>query len=212
MNNHLSGHHWHQRVFPFLQWFDGYSLSYLQNDLIAGLTVSVILILQSMAYALLAGLPPVYGLYAAVVAPLIGALWGSLRQLATGPIAIMSLLVLTTLAPLAEPGSKEFIELALLLSFMVGVIYLLIGFFRMGVVMYFISHSAVKGFTAAASLIIIATQIPHFLGIKISRHEYIFHMLVDLAQSIPEIHVPTLIVGLLAAVIIFGLKKITVSH
>ncbi len=197
------------RMFPFIGWFKGYQASYLQGDLIAGLTVAVVLIPQSMAYAMLAGLPPVYGLYAGVTAPLVGALWGSLRQLATGPIAIMSLLVLTTLTPMAEPGSLPYIELAFLLAFMVGVLYLLIGLFRLGVMMYFISHSAIKGFTAAASLIIISTQLPHFLGIELSRrHEYIFHMLVDLAGSLTEIHLATFLIGLLAAAIIFSLKKI----
>ncbi len=197
-----------ERLFPFVSWFRGYQISYLKDDLIAGWTVSVVLIPQSMAYAMLAGLPPVLGLYAAVTAPLVGALWGSLRQLATGPIAIMSLLVLTTLSPLAEPGSRHYIELAFLLAFMVGVLYLLIGLFRLGVMMYFISHSAIKGFTAAAALIIISTQLPHFLGITLPRHEYIFHMLVDLIGSLTELHVPTLLIGLLAAAIIFGLKKI----
>jgi SulP family sulfate permease len=104
------------KFFPFLLWLKGYGFSSFKGDAIAGLTVAAVLIPQSMAYAILAGLPPVYGLYAAVSAPLIGALWGSLRQLATGPIAIMSLLVLTTLSSIAEPGSKEFIDLAFLLA------------------------------------------------------------------------------------------------
>ena len=112
------------RFFPFFIWLKGYETSFLRNDLIAGLTVAVVLIPQAMAHAMLAGMPPVYGLYAATVTPFIAALWGSLRQLATGPIAIMSLLVLTSLAPLAEPGSQEFIELAFLLAFMVGILYL----------------------------------------------------------------------------------------
>ena len=97
------------RLFPFLAWLPGYSGMLLKHDLMAGLTVAVVLIPQSMAYAMLAGLPPVYGLYAATVAPAIGALWGSLRQLGSGPIAIMSLLVLTTLTSMAAPGSSEFI-------------------------------------------------------------------------------------------------------
>ena len=141
------------RIFPFLRWLKTYSASKFKGDLIAGITVAVVLIPQAMAYAMLAGLPPVYGLYAGAVAPLIAGLWGSLHQLATGPIAIMSLLVLTTLTPLAEPGSESFIRLALLLSLMVGVVYLVVGVFRMGQVMAFISHSAVRGFTAAAALI-----------------------------------------------------------
>ena len=196
------------RVFPFLEWLKGYELSFLKSDAIAGITVAVVLIPQAMAYAMLAGMPPVYGLYAAAVTPLIAALWGSLRQLATGPIAIMSLLVLTTLTPMAEPGSPQFVELAFLLAFMVGVLYLAIGIFRMGIVMAFISHSAVKGFTAAAALIIISTQLPHFLGITVARHEYIIHKLVDIGKSLPSFHLLTSIVGFTAFVVIYGLKKI----
>ena len=195
------------KVFPFLIWLKGYEISFLRTDVMAGLTVAVVLIPQAMAYAMLAGMPPVYGLYAATVTPFIGALWGSLRQLATGPIAIMSLLVLTSLTPLAEPGSPEFIELALLLAFMVGILYLGIGLFRLGEVMSFISHSAVKGFTSAAALIIIATQIPHFLGLTVSRHEYIFSMLLELLRGLPSLHILTFAVGFVAFVIIYGLKK-----
>ncbi len=196
-----------QRIFPFLSWFEEYDIAAMRSDVFAGLTVAVVLIPQSMAYAMLAGMPPVFGLYAAVFAPLLAALWGSLRQLATGPIAIMSLLVLTTLTPLAEPGSQEFIELAFLLAFIVGCLYLLIGVFRMGVIMYFISHSAVKGFTAAAALIIISTQLPHFLGIAAPRHEYIFPTLFDLVKALPSLHFPTFLIGLTAFVLIYGIKR-----
>jgi SulP family sulfate permease len=196
------------RLFPFLAWLKGYQISSFRSDALAGVTVAVVLIPQAMAYAMLAGLPPVYGLYAAAVTPLIGALWGSLRQLATGPIAIMSLLVLTTLTPMAEPGSKEFIELAFLLSFMVGILYIVIGVFRMGLVMSFISHSAVKGFTAAAALIIIATQLPHFLGLSASRHEYVLPRLVEIAKGLPDLHISTAAVGLLAIGLIFGVQKL----
>ena len=115
------------RLFPFLDWLKGYQLKTFKDDSIAGITVAVVLIPQAMAYAMLAGMPAVYGLYAAAVTPFIAALWGSLRQLATGPIAIMSLLVLTTLSSMAEPGSQEFIELAFLLAMMVGILYFLIG-------------------------------------------------------------------------------------
>lgn len=204
----ISPKSWYRRIFPFISWFEGYQVPMFQKDLIAGLTVAVVLIPQSMAYAMLAGMPPVFGLYAAIMAPCIGALWGSLRQLSTGPIAIMSLLVLTTLSPLAEPGSVQYVDLSFLLAFIVGVLYLLIGLFRMGLIMYFVSHSTVKGFTAAVALIITATQLPHFLGTTIPRHEYILHMLMDLVKSIPSAHLPTLLIGLLAAGIISGLKKI----
>ena len=195
------------RVLPFLRWRNGYSAGAFRSDLLAGLTVAVVLIPQAMAYAMLAGLPPVYGLYAGAVAPMIAALWGSLRQLATGPIAIMSLLVLTTLTPFAEPGSEQFVRLAVLLSLLVGSIYLLVGVFRMGQVMTFISHSAVRGFTAAAALIIIATQLPNFLGITVSRHEFILPMLAEIARSLPQMHLPTTLIGLFSFAVIYGLKR-----
>lgn len=195
------------RVFPFLSWLKTYQAAFIKGDAIAGLTVAVVLIPQAMAYAMLAGLPPVYGLYAGAVTPLLGALWGSLRQLATGPIAIMSLLVLTTLTPIAEPGSPQFIELSFLLAFLVGGIYLLIGVFRLGLIMSFISHSAVMGFTSAASLIIISTQLPHLFGIQIERHEYMFPKLVAIGQALPGLHWPTLLIGILALGIIYGIKK-----
>lgn len=196
------------RLFPFLSWLGGYGAATFRIDAVAGLTVAVVLIPQSMAYAMLAGLPPVYGLYAAAVTPMVAALWGSLRQLATGPIAIMSLLVLTSLTPLAEPGSPRFVELALLLSLLVGILYLGIGLFRMGILMAFISHSAVKGFTSAAALIITATQLPHFLGISMGHHESVVLMGVELIKHIPAIHLPTLAIGIVAFAIIYGLKKI----
>jgi SulP family sulfate permease len=195
------------RVLPFLYWRRGYSAKALRGDLLAGLTVAVVLIPQAMAYAMLAGLPPVYGLYAGAVTPMIAALWGSLRQLATGPIAIMSLLVLTTLTPFAEPGSEQFIRLAVLLSLLVGGVYMLVGVFRMGQVMTFISHSAVRGFTAAAALIIIATQLPGFLGIAVSRHEFILPMLVEIARTLPQLHWPTTLIGVFSFAVIYGLRR-----
>ncbi len=195
------------RFLPFLPWLKGYNRTKFRRDFGAGITVAVVLIPQAMAYAMLAGLPPVYGLYAAVVAPLIASMWGSLQQLSTGPIAILSLLVLTTLTPLAEPGTARYIELALLLSFMVGILYLVIGIFRLGAVMSFISHSTVRGFTSAAAVIICATQIPSLLGISVHHHEYLFPMLYDILKGLSATHIPTLTVGLLAFAVIFVGKK-----
>lgn len=206
-----SNHRILYRFFPFFIWLKGYQLSTFRSDMLAGVTVAVVLIPQAMAYAMLAGMPPVYGLYAAAITPLVGALWGSLRQLATGPIAIMSLLVLTTLTPLAEPGSQQFVELAFLLAFLVGILYMIVGLFKLGLVMYFISHSAVKGFTSAAAIIIIATQLPNFLGLSVSRHEYIFPRLVEIVKSLPDLHILTAGVGLLVLVIIFGVQKLRKS-
>ena len=193
--------------FPFFSWIRGYRIGSFRGDFIAGITVAAVLIPQSMAYAMLAGMPPVYGLYAATIPSLIGALWGSLRQLATGPIAITSLLVLSTLTPFAEPGTARYIELAFILSFMVGILYLGIGLLHLGQLMSFISHSVVKGFTSAVALVIIATQIPHFLGTTISRHEFILPMLLEIVRKLPSTHIPTFVMGLAAFSIIYSIKK-----
>ena len=196
-----------KRLFPFAEWLRMVRPATMRYDLLAGLTVAVVLIPQSMAYAMLAGLPPIYGLYAAMVTPIIAALWGSLRQLATGPIAIMSLLVYTTLSPIAAPGSQAFLELSFLLALMVGLIYLMVGVFGMGFIMSFISHSTVRGFTAAAALIIIATQLPHLLGVPVSRHEDMFGFLIELASKLPQVHLPTLAIGASSFIVIHGIKK-----
>lgn len=195
-------------LFPFLQWFDNYNLSLFRSDLLAGITVALILIPQSMAYAILAGLPPVIGLYAAAITPMLAAMWGSLRQLSTGPIAIMSLLVLTTLSTMAEPGSSEYVEMAILLTVIVGLIKLLVGLFRMGIIMSFISLSAVKGFTSAAALIIMSTQLPHLLGVKIERSEYFFPTIYKIILAIPDMHIPSFLIGISSLIVIFLLRKI----
>ena len=205
---HHKSHSFILSVFPFLEWFKEYKPSAFKKDLLAGLTVSVVMIPQAVAYAILAGLPPVYGLYTAAITHIIGSMWGSLRQLATGPIAILSLMVLTTLSPILEPGTPQYIDQAVFLSFLVGLIFLLIGAFRMGIIMSFISHSAVKGFTSAATLIISVTQIPSLVGINVSRHEFIFPMVIEIVKKIPSVHLPTLYVGILGLATIYIIKKI----
>jgi len=122
------------RLFPFLIWLKDYNFSLFKSDVIAGLTVTLILVPQSMAYAILAGLPPVIGLYTAAVTPAIAAMWGSLRQMSTGTVAIMSLLVLTTLSQFAVPGTQNYIEMAILLTFIFGVINMIVGIFRLSII------------------------------------------------------------------------------
>jgi len=123
-----------KKAFPFLRWFQGYSLASLQADMLAGLTVALVLIPQSMAYAQLAGLPPYYGLYAAFLPPMLAALFGSSRQLATGPVAVVSLMTFASLAPLATVGSERFVNYAIVLALMVGVVQLGLGLLRLGLV------------------------------------------------------------------------------
>ncbi len=138
-----------KKIFPFLDWFKTYNRLALRADAIAGLTVALVFIPQSMAYAQLAGLPTYYGLYASFLPPLVAALFGSSRQLATGPVAMVSLMTAASLAPLATAGSEGYIAYAILLSLMVGVFQLCLGILRLGLVVNFLSHPVVNGFTNA---------------------------------------------------------------
>jgi SulP family sulfate permease len=177
-------------------------------DLLAGVTVAVVLVPQAMAYAMLAGLPPVYGLYAGLIGSGIASLFGSSTQLATGPVAIVSFLVLTSLTPLATPETSEYISLAILLALLVGMIQLAMGVFRLGFIMNFVSHSVIVGFSSAAAIIIASTQVPSLLGVKVEQHELVFETFFALAKAIPETHIPTLIIGIVSIVSIIYMKKI----
>jgi SulP family sulfate permease len=192
---------------PFRAWLKDYDRATLVKDFIAGLTVAIILIPQVMAYAILAGLPPVYGLYAAFLGTAVSALWGSSRHLSTGPAALVSFLVLTALVPFAKPESPEFIALAIALALMIGIIQLLMGIFKLGFIMNFISHSVISGFTTAAAIIIAATQIPNLAGFKVERHEYVFLNFYEIIRDIPQTHILTLVIGLTSVFLIILSKK-----
>jgi SulP family sulfate permease len=202
MNNRL------MRYFPFLSWWP-FRNETLRADLIAGITVALVLIPQSMAYAQLAGLPAYYGLYAAFLPGMIAALWGSSRQLATGPVAVVSLLTASALAPLAASGSDQFITLAVSLALMVGVIQLMLGMFKLGVVVSFLSHPVIVGFTNAAAIIIGLSQINKLFGISMGRSEHFMQDVWGALQQIGDTHVPTLLMGVAAFIIMYGMKRFT---
>ena len=132
-----------KRFFPFLKWYEGYNYKKFQNDFIAGLTVALVLIPQSMAYAQLAGLPAYYGLYAAFLPPIFASLFGSSNHLATGPVAVVSLITSVTLEPLATSGTEEFISYAILLALMVGVFQFLLGILRLGIIVNLLSNPVI---------------------------------------------------------------------
>jgi SulP family sulfate permease len=155
------------RMFPFLRWWPQISRATLRADAVAGLTGAIIVLPQGIAFATLAGLPPQYGLYAAMVPAIVAALFGSSWHLVSGPTNIISIFLFASLAPLAEPGSREYIQLALTLTFLVGVMQLAMGLARMGALVNFISHTVVISFTAGAACLIFATQIKHFFGVEI---------------------------------------------
>ncbi len=195
------------KIFPFLAWFRGYRLADLRIDALSGLTVALVLIPQSMAYAQLAGLPAFYGLYAAFLPPVIAALFGSSRQLATGPVAVVSLMTNASLAPLATAGSQEYIAYAILLALLVGVFQFLLGLLRLGLVVNFLSHPVVNGFTNAAALIIATSQLSKMFGVYVDNAEHHVETIYLVCKAaINFTHWPSLVMGVIAFGIMYGLK------
>lgn len=158
-----------QKIFPFLQWWPMVTRETVKSDLIAGLTGAIIVLPQGVAFAMIAGMPPIYGLYTAMITPIIAALFGSSWHLVSGPTTAISLVVFATLQGYAEPTSPEFIQLALVLTFLAGVFQFGMGLVRFGTLVNFVSHSVVVGFTAGAALLIGASQLKHVLGLTMPR-------------------------------------------
>lgn len=175
------------RIFPFLRWWPRVNRETLKADLIAGFTGAVVVLPQGVAFALIAGLPPVYGLYSAMVPPVIAALFGSSRHLISGPTTALSIVVFATVSKFAEPGSAQFISLALTLTFLAGVYQLVLGLARMGALVNFVSHSVVVGFTAGAAILIATSQLKHFLGLDIPAGESFLHTWQDIFRQSREI-------------------------
>ncbi|MBU4011520.1 MAG: sodium-independent anion transporter, partial [Proteobacteria bacterium] len=197
------------RIFPFLAWFKKYNLEAFKIDAISGLTVALVLIPQSMAYAQLAGLPPYYGLYASFIPPMIAALFGSSRQLATGPVAVVSLMTSASLEPLATIGSQGFIAYAILLALMVGIFQFSLGVFRLGLVVNFLSHPVVNGFTNAAAIIIATSQLSKMFGVSVDNAAHHYETIANVIKfAMHYTHWPTLIMGVSAFVIMIGLKRV----
>lgn len=195
------------RVFPFLSWRP--TKQTLNADLIAGISVALVLIPQSMAYAQLAGLPPVYGLYASLLPVMVAALWGSSNQLATGPVAVVSLLTASALIPLAAEGSSEFVMLAIALAFIVGLVQLMLGLFKLGALVSFISHPVIVGFTNAAAIIIALSQLNKILGVPIDTSGHFMLGLWGVLMELGSIHWPTLAFGVGAIVLMVLMKRFT---
>jgi MFS superfamily sulfate permease-like transporter len=197
------------KIFPFMDWFKGYTMGKFKLDMVAGLTVALVLIPQSMAYAQLAGLPAYYGLYASFLPPMIAALFGSSRQLATGPVAVVSLMTAASLEPLATAGSEAFIAYAILLALSVGLFQLLLGVLRLGLVVNFLSHPVVNGFTNAAAIIIGTSQFSKLFGVYVDKAPHHYETIWRVCKAaVHYTHWPTLAMAVLAFGIMYGLKKI----
>ncbi|HEB50991.1 MAG TPA: STAS domain-containing protein [Desulfobulbus sp.] len=197
------------RFFPFLLWFKQYRAGDLKADLVAGVTVALVLIPQSMAYAQLAGLPAYYGLYASFLPPMVAALFGSSRQLATGPVAVVSLMSAASLEPLATAGSPEFIAYSITLALVVGLFQFSLGVLKLGMVVNFLSHPVINGFTNAAAIIIASSQFSKFFGVYVDKAPHHYETMIRVARAAMDYtHMPTLFYGIGAVVIMVTLKKI----
>lgn len=196
-----------QKIFPILSWMPNYKKKWLKKDIIAGLTVGVMLVPQAMAYAMIAGLPPIYGLYASVVPPLIYFLFGSSRNISIGPVAIDSLIIASGISVLAAVGSDKFITLAILLSFMVGVFQLLFGIFKLGFLVNFLSKPVISGFTSGAAIIIALGQFKNLLGVDIDTTNKLYYQVYEIVTSISDINIANLLVGLTAILLLIVFKK-----
>jgi SulP family sulfate permease len=185
----------------------GYKRANLQPDLMAGLTVAVILLPQAIAFAIIAELPPQYGLYAAIVGAIVGGLFGSSNQAHTGPTNAISLLVVSVLLLVATPDTPEFLLAAGMLAVMVGVFQLVLGLAGLGVLVNFVSHSVVVGFTAGAGVLIAVKQLRPFLGLEFSSHS-LTDTVTQMVVHLPETHLPTLALGVGTVIIILGLRRI----
>ncbi|MEL6922819.1 MAG: solute carrier family 26 protein [Bacteroidota bacterium] len=196
---------------PALQWLKNYNKTQLKGDLMAGLTVGVMLIPQGMAYAMIAGLPPIYGLYASTLPILIYALFGTSRQLAVGPVAMVSLLTAAGIGVLAEGGTDTYLTLAISLAFMVGAIQFLLGVLRLGFLVNFLSHPVISGFTSAAALIIGLSQLKHLLGIELARSHHVHEIVLQAIDQAADIHWMTVSIGLAGIAMIVLVRKINRS-
>ncbi len=196
------------KFFPFLAWFKGYKGGEFKLDLVAGITVAMVLIPQSMAYAQLAGLPAYYGLYAAFLPPMIAALFGSSRQLGTGPVAVVSLMSAASLEPLATAGSPEFIAYSIALAMVVGIFQFSLGVLRLGMVVNFLSHPVINGFTNAAAIIIASSQFSKFFGVYVDKAPHHYETMMRVASAAMDFtHIPTLCFAVGATTLMAVLKK-----
>ena len=197
-----------RNLFPFLVWLPLVTKETLRADLIAGLTGAVIVLPQGVAFAIIAGLPPQYGLYTAMITPIVAALFGSSRHLISGPTTAISIVVFSSISGHAVPGTPEFVSLALTLTFLAGIYQFAFGLARMGMVVNFVSHTVVVGFTAGAAILIATSQMKNVLGISVQRGESFIHTWMNLWDGIGSFNIYVFAVAITTLVLAIGIKRI----
>ncbi|QNH80369.1 SulP family inorganic anion transporter [Pseudomonas protegens] len=193
-------------LLPFLAWLPQQTRASVGRDLLVGLSGAILALPQSIAYALIAGLPPEYGLYAAIVPVLIACLWGSSWHLICGPTAAISIVLYASVSPLAVPASEDYITLILLLTLLAGVFQWLLGLLRFGALVNFVSHSVVLGFTLGAAVVIALGQLPNLLGLELPNQATALNSLSLLLEHLDAVDKPSLLLGLGTLIVGLGLK------
>lgn len=195
------------KLFPFLVWFRLVTKDTLRADFIAGITGAVIVLPQGVAFAMIAGLPPEYGLYTAMITPIIAALFGSSMHLISGPTTAISIVIFSAVSHHAEPFTPEFITMALTITFLAGIYQFILGIARMGILVNFVSHTVVIGFTAGAAILIATSQMKNILGIEVPRGESFVHTWVEIWNSLGNINTYILITALATLFSALAIKK-----
>jgi SulP family sulfate permease len=191
---------------PVLDWGKTYSRATLTNDMVAAVIVTIMLIPQSLAYALLAGLPAEMGIYASIAPIILYAIFGTSRALAVGPVAVVSLMTAAAVGKIATPGSPDYIVAAITLAFLSGGFLVLLGVLRLGFLANFLSHPVIAGFITASGIIIAASQLKHLLGIKAQGHN-LYDLVLSLAENLDSANLITLAIGVLSAIFLFWVRK-----
>lgn len=197
---------WH-RIFPFLIWLPNANKETLKADFLAGLTGAIIVLPQGVAFALIAGMPPVYGLYTAMITPIIAALFGSSWHLISGPTTAISIVVFSTVSQYAEAGTNDFVQIALIVTFLAGLFQFIMGLAQMGTLVNFVSHTVVIGFTTGAALLIATSQFKHILGINVPKGESFFDTWSAIAGGLPNTNIYVFVVAISTLFFALIIKK-----
>jgi len=194
------------RLFPGLLWLQDYHKGVFRSDLVSGITIGVMLIPQGMGYAMVAGLPPEFGLYASIFPPIIYAFLGTSNKISIGPVALDSILILTGLSILAEPGTPAYLELAIALTLLVGLLQFVFGILRFGFIANFLSYPVIVGYTSAAAIIIIGSQLQSLVGTRVEGGN-VFELLYQMLASLKKWHWLTVIIGATSVIFIGTCNK-----